>query len=134
MRSPKRITLIILSVVAMELTMLALPALAGSFSWTCQFTHRCVSRTWSTPNTGTHRVTKTNSDCPGVGNEMRVRLVKENLFGDTFYAWKLWDCGTVDQTRGWASTQTGDFHFDIEKNDTDSTFYAWTVYGNTSYP
>jgi hypothetical protein len=68
------------------------------------------------------------------GNQIRVRLVKENTFGDTFYAWKLWDCGTVDQTRSWSSNQTGNFHFDLEKNDTTSTYYAWTVYGNTVYP
>lgn len=120
---------------AAHVAVAALPALAsGSFTWTCQFTHRCVSRTWSTPNQGTHYITKTDSDCPGPGNQMRVRLVHEEFGPDTLYAWKSWTCGATDETRSWSSNQTGDFHFDIEKSDTTDTYWAWTVYGRTSYP
>lgn len=124
-----------LAIIAVLVTILALPAVAaGSFNWTCQFTHRCVSRTWSTPNDGTHKITKTNADCPGPGNELRVRLVKERTFGDLFFAWKDWNCGTTDQTRQWTTSETGSFHFDVEKKDTNNTYWAWTVYGKTVYP
>lgn len=131
----KRVILVALSIVARELTILALPAIAsGSFTWTSQFTHRGVSRTYSTPNTGTHSIKKTDAPCPRVGDKVQIRVVKQNIFGDNFYAWKWYDCGTFDQTRTWAVDRTGDFHFDIEKADTNDTTWAWTVYGVTSYP
>jgi hypothetical protein len=65
---------------------------------------------------------------------MRVRLVHEEFGPDTFYAWKHWWCNSTDETRSWESSQTGDFHFDIAKKDTDDTYWAWTVYGYTNYP
>lgn len=134
MQRTKRLLAALLVISAVEMAIVALPALAGDFPWVCQFTHRCVSRTWSTPNAGVHKITKTDADCPGPGNQMRVRLVKERFLGDLFFPWKYWDCGPTDQTKQWSSPEPGNFHFDIEKNDTDDTYWAWTVYGYTVYP
>jgi len=115
--------------------LLAPAALAvGSFSWGCDFVHRCVSRTYSTNLTGQHSITQTQADCPGPGSNVRYRIVHEEFGSDTFYAWKTVSCGPTDQTKNWAIPQTGDFHFDAEKADTTDTTNSWHITGSTSYP
>lgn len=115
---------------------LGLPAgrAAGWFDWYCYFSHRCVSRTYETPNTGTHRILQTYANCPGPGNKVRYRIVHEEFGGDTFYAWKTVYCGTTDQSKSWSIPQTGSFHFDAEKADTTDTSSTWYIEGETSYP
>jgi hypothetical protein len=134
-RHSRRRLLLVIALVAVQVLVLVVPAVAaGSFGWTCQFVHRCVSRTWETPNRGIHSVTKTTANCPGPGNNMRVRIVHEEFGPDTFYVWKGWDCTDNNQTRRWDSNQTGGFHFDVEKADTNDTTWAWTITGNTQFP
>jgi hypothetical protein len=115
---------------------IALPAAwaSGNFTWSCTFSHRCVSRTYNTPHTGTHTIWKYSASCPGPGTKLQMRVVHQEFGPDTFYAWKLYDCGATDQSRSWAIPQTGDFHFDIEKADTTDTSYDWVVSGQTFYP
>lgn len=124
----------VILVLTLEVAVLALPALAltSSFTWTCQFNHRCVSRVYSA-SAGTQTITKTDADCPGVGNRMRVRIVQNKTFGDVFYPWQTIDCGPTNVTRSWLANNHGDYHFDIEKDDTADTVFAWTVYGRTTY-
>jgi hypothetical protein len=128
-------TLLILSIMAVMLGILAPAAFAsGSFTWTGQFTHRLVSRQWSTPNTGTHRInTNANSSCPGPGNIYRLRLVRDRTFGDYFYGWQNNTCGYAG-SHSWTAGSSGTFHFDAEKADTTDTYWAWTISGTTYYP
>lgn len=118
------------------LILLGMPAVraAGWFDWYCYFTHRCVSRTYETPNSGTHSITQTYANCPGPGNRVRYRIVHEEFGPDTFYRWKNVSCGTTDQTKSWSIPQIGPFHFDAEKADTTDTSYTWYIEGETTYP
>lgn len=131
----RRMITLIVTTAVMLMTFLTLPALAaGDFTWSGEFQHRLQSRTYSTPNTGNHTVTKWSADCPGDGNNMRVRLVHEVGFGtDDYYEWKGWDCTDNNQSRTWASGRTEEFHFDVEKSDTPDSD-TWTASGKTVYP
>lgn len=132
----RRIVTLLVTTAAMLMTFLTLPALAaeGSFEWSGEFQNRLKSRTYSTPNTGTHTVAKWTAYCPGYGNNMRVRLVHEVGFGtDDYYEWKGWDCTDNNQARSWNSARTDEFHFDVEKADSVSSD-TWSVSGKTYYP
>jgi hypothetical protein len=128
--------LLITAGVVLGLTgLLSTPALAaGSFGWTATFTHYLKSRTYTTPHAGTHTITTTAaSTCPGPGSVYEIRVVHEEAGPDTFYAWKKFTCG-VAASRQWTIPQTGNFHFDIQKSDTNDTTYSWHVVGTTFYP
>jgi hypothetical protein len=116
---------------------LAAPAYAadGAFDFNGFFSHRLDSRSYTTGRTGTHTVTKTTADCPGPGDNMRVRLVRNVTWGGDYnYPWKTWNCTDDDQSRSWISEWDTTFHFSVEKQDTDSTADYWYITGNVTYP
>jgi hypothetical protein len=128
-----RKTLIVVLAAATIIGILAPAAFAGSFHWYGFFTHRLVSRTYVVCCAGTHRITTlSNSICNGPGNSYQIRVVHEEFGPDTFYAWKSYNCG-VAGARQWAIPQTGDFHFDVEKINGDTTS-TWYVEGDITYP
>lgn len=113
---------------------IAVPALAGgsAFGYSGSFRHRLVSRSYSAAHSGQHTIGQTGASCPGPGNTVQYRIVRERLGPDLFYAWKNFPCG--GGTRSWAVADDGSFHFDAEKADSSDTTYNWQVTGNLSYP
>jgi hypothetical protein len=102
--------------------------------WNGFFTNRLDSREYVADSEGYHVLAKEETDCPGEGRLMRVRLVEEQFFGDKEYQWRLLECNDTNQNRSWLASGDGDHHFTIEKEDTDSTRYYWYVAGQMDYP
>jgi hypothetical protein len=124
--------------VAVAVVGLTLPAQAAgslSFDWNGLFSHRLDSREYRPGVGGTHTVTKTDADCPGPGDQMRVRLVRAVPWSSDFeYPFKTWNCTGEDQSRQWITEWNTSFHFTIEKNDTADTSNYWYVKGTAVYP
>jgi len=118
-------------------TALAAPAFAvdGQFDFNGFFSKRLDSRTYYPDRSGTHTITKQTADCPGPGDAMRVRLVREVTWGGDYnYPWKTWDCSDNSQSRSWISEWDTHHHFSVEKQDSDSTAYYWYITGTATYP
>jgi hypothetical protein len=113
---------------------LAGPAFAsGNFDWDGVFKHRLDSRTYRA-NHGTHTIWKYTANCPGPGDLVQIRLVRENFGLDTNFAWKDYHCGDANISRQWNSPYDDDHHFSVEKADTSDETEYWYVSGETYYP
>jgi hypothetical protein len=121
-----------LAVIAGALVFAAAALASGSFTWTAHFNSNLRSRDYSTPNSGTHKITST-ADCHNwqMNRSYQVEVWRNiDFWPDHSYGRHTYYCGETDAT-SWSIGDTGTFHFDLHKA-LDGAYFDLT--GTTVYP
>lgn len=129
-RRSKRGFLVVMSLSLVVL--MAVPALAGSFGWSVRFQESVKSRSWSA-GSGDQKITS-SMNCHGdtLVRSYQIRLARERtLLPDVMSEWANLPCGQT-RTLGFPGWPQGDYHFELRKNGTSSTY--WDGSGTMKYP
>lgn len=106
---------------------------SGEFEWTAEFDRGIFSRTYSTPNTGTHAVTVDNITNCATNDYPRIRLERQNSLG----VWTAVDTKNIECSGGVAVFtvfDSGTFRWHMELNFSTGDLYGRYATGTTTYP